>query len=87
MAVMLEAAWPSVALAAALHELSPPWNRRMLAWLAGALLFGAVLALEIVQQFIPGRVPDMTTPFVYVVVWVAVWAVLLSKDKTPPSTS
>jgi hypothetical protein len=56
--------------------LVPAWQRRAAAVTGGVLLFALVLVLELLQQFIPGRTSDLTTPFVYALAWIGAWSLL-----------
>jgi glycopeptide antibiotics resistance protein len=75
LADILENSWPFVALAYL------AWN-----WLGGrfyrtpatgaALVFLAVLAINLLQQFIPGRYPDITDVIVATAAWLIAWHML-----------
>ncbi|MCK5382400.1 MAG: VanZ family protein, partial [Gammaproteobacteria bacterium] len=75
LADILENSWPFAALAYL------AWN-----WLGGryyrtpaagaALVFLAVLAINLLQQFIPGRYPDITDVIVATAAWLIAWRLL-----------
>jgi hypothetical protein len=84
LADILKNSWPFVALAYLV------WN-----WLGGrfyrtpaagtALVFLAVLAINLLQQFIPGRYPDITDVIVATAAWLIAWH-LLRHRSAPAAT-
>ncbi|MDH3980385.1 MAG: VanZ family protein [Gammaproteobacteria bacterium] len=84
LADILENSWPFAALAYLV------WN-----WLGGrfyrtpaagaALVFLAVLAINLQQQFIPGRYPDITDVIVATAAWLTAWHLL--RHRTAPAAT
>ena len=48
-------------------------SARWRSWVAGSLVTGGALALEYRQQYIPGRIGDITTPLVMGLTWISAW--------------
>ena len=72
---LLGALWPVLGLAVLSRMIT---GRRLEPWVSlvgGGLLFGAWFGLEWHQQSMPGRVPDITDPFVGLLAWWAGWGV------------
>ena len=70
---ILESVWPFLALSLAIqlsYRRKPPWYA---SYLGGTLVFLFVFALEWLQQKIPGRYPDVTTPILALMAWTAPW--------------
>jgi len=80
-ASILETIWPFLAISLAVQLSYRRAPRGAAPFVGGALVFGFVLALEWLQQSIPGRYPDVTTPILAVLAWSAPW-VLRSIDAT-----
>lgn len=74
---IIETVWPFVALAylASYHR---PHARFPLALLGGLLVFALALLIELLQQFIPGRNPDITDAMIASAGWFLAWYYYLS---------
>jgi VanZ family protein len=69
---LLATAWPFLALAFVVSGFSAIDPRRA-AVVGAAAIFLSVLAIEWVQQFLPGRTPDVTDAVIAAGAWVVAW--------------
>jgi VanZ family protein len=70
---ILETLWPFLALGLAVRWFTP-WRWRRLAWLGGGIMVALLaIALEWIQQSIPGRYPDITDVLLAVSGWMLPW--------------
>jgi VanZ family protein len=76
--------WPGMALAYCMRLAAPPQHRRVCALVGGMLLLATMLALEWLQQRIPGRHGDITQVAMVCAGWALVWMVR-SRSRLPPS--
>ena len=72
-ASITENLWPAAALAYLAFIAAPHNGRSAFAWIGGALLGAFVFALEWRQQYLPGRIGDITTVVLMVGTWAFVW--------------
>lgn len=75
--------WPGMALAYCMRLAVPPQQRRVCALVGGMLLMATMLALEWLQQRIPGRHGDITQVAMVCAGWVLPWTVR-SRSRLPP---
>jgi VanZ family protein len=78
---MLEGAWPFLALAFIVQGWRSSHPRRD-ALVGAVAVFGGAMALEWVQQFVPGRTPDVTDALIALAAWVLPW---LASESPPRS--
>ncbi|APZ42705.1 VanZ family protein [Acidihalobacter ferrooxydans] len=78
---LLVTVWTALALATATRVLAGTgrWSRT-LDWAGGVCLFLGWFALEWHQQWVPGRIPDITDALVGWVVWILAWRVPLRPE-------
>jgi VanZ family protein len=69
---ILAGAWPLLALAFIVQRRSSSDPRRV-ALLGAAVVFTGAMALEWVQQFVPGRTPDVTDALIALAAWLLPW--------------
>jgi VanZ family protein len=72
-ASLLETLWPAVALSYLARIATPSARRAAVAWLGGVGLMLLVFTLEWNQQFLPGRVGDITPVLLIVATWAFCW--------------
>lgn len=75
--------WPGMALAYCIRLAAPPQHRRVCALVGGLLLMATMLALEWLQQRIPGRHGDVTQVAMVCAGWVLPWTVR-PRSRPPP---
>jgi VanZ family protein len=78
--------WPAVALSYLARFVSPLRQRMAVAWLGGLALTLFVFALEWNQQFLPGRVGDITNVLLMVVTWAFCW-ILMADTRSEPTNA
>ena len=83
MASILENIWPAAALGYLARFASPVRRHRVFAWSGGAALGTLVFVLEWYEQFIPGRIGDITTVLLMIGTWALFWAVPLAETAVP----
>lgn len=82
---ILEAAWSAIALAWFANTLTPERSRAVVGASGGVLVALTVLLLEYKQQFIPGRVGDVTTAVIAAVGWIVAWSLLPAPAPAGPA--
>ena len=80
MASILENIWPAAALAYLIRFASPSHRRRLPTWIGGVALTALVFGLEWYQQFVPGRIGDITTVLLMAATWALFWMIPLSES-------
>jgi VanZ family protein len=79
-ASILENIWPAAALAYLIRFASPFDRHRRVAWSSGLALGTLAFGLEWAQQFIPGRIGDITTVLLMTGTWALFWMIPLSES-------
>ncbi|UGQ46227.1 VanZ family protein [Massilia endophytica] len=72
---IVECVWPGMALAYLLRLAVPPQHKRVCALVGGLLLAVSMLALEWMQQRVPGRFGDITQVAMVCAGWIVPWCV------------
>ena len=75
MGSILENIWPAAALAYLVRFATPLPRRGLVAWIGGAGLGALAFGLEWYQQFLPGRIGDITTAMLMILTWGVCWAI------------
>lgn len=70
---ILDAAWCAFALGWLVRSATPAHHGRVASWTGGVVLTLLSLGLEYAQQFIPGRVGDVTTAVIAALAWALAW--------------
>ena len=84
-AAILETIWPAAALAYLVRLGTTPRLHKLAAWGGGLLLTAYSFTLELLQEYVPGRLGDITTVLLMTAVWTLYWCVRL--DPRPDRVS
>jgi len=79
---IMDTLWPFAVLAY-VTLLKKPSNHRSVAILGGIMIFSLTFGIEWIQQYFPGRHPDITDPIMATGGWTLVWLYYFAKRQKP----